>query len=56
MLDLSVMSFLDLKNVFGLVCHQYLLDVLHYLHLSPDVISYVTSCYSHLSAYASTAD
>ena len=52
MLDLSR----DLKNTFGLVCHQYLLDVLHNLHLPPAVISYATSCYSHLSAYVSTAD
>ena len=50
-----VMSFLDLKNAFGSVCHQYLLDVLHYLHLPPAVISYVTSCYSRLSAYVSIA-
>ena len=28
-----VMSFLDLKNAFGSVCHQFLFDILRYLNL-----------------------
>lgn len=48
------MSFLDLRNAFGSVCHQYLFDVLQYLKLPEAIISYVTSCYSQLSAYVST--
>ena len=53
-----IMSFLDLKNAFGSVCHQYLFDILQYLQLElPSAfISYIISCYSHLCAYVSTAD
>ena len=36
-----VMSFLDLKNVFESVCHQYLFDILQYIKL-PSVISYIS--------------
>jgi len=50
-----VMSFLDLKNAFGSVCHQFLFDVLRYLNLPPYFISYIVSCYSQLCAYVSTA-
>ena len=35
------MSFLDLKNVFESVCHQYLFDILQYIKL-PSVISYIS--------------
>jgi len=48
------MSFLDLRDAFGSVCHQYLFDVLQYLKLPDAILSYVTSCYSQLSAYVST--
>ena len=51
-----IMSFLDLKNAFGSVCHQYLFDILQYLELPSAFISYIISCYSHLCAYVSTAD
>ena len=49
-----VMSFLDLKNAFGSVCHQYLFDILQYIKLPSPVVSYITSCYSKLTAYVST--
>ena len=49
-----VMSFLDLRNAFDSVCHQNLFDVLRYLKLPDAILSYVTSCYSQLSAYVST--
>ena len=50
------MSFLDLSNAFGSVCHQYLFDILHYLNLPSAIVSYVSNCYSHLTAYVSTID
>jgi len=40
-----VMSFLDLRNTFDSVCHQYLFDVLLYLKLPDVVLAYVASCY-----------
>ena len=49
-----VMSFLDLKNAFGSVCHQYLFDILQYIKLPSAVVSYITSYYSKLTAYVST--
>ena len=48
----SILSFLDLKNAFSSVCHQFLFDILRYLNL---IISYIVSCYSQLCTYVSTA-
>ena len=53
---LIVISFLDLKNAFGSVCHHFLFDILHYLNLPPTFVSYIVSCYSHLCAYISIAN
>ena len=51
---LLAMTFLDLANAFGSVSHELILDMLVHCKLSQEVISYITSLYSKLTAYVKT--
>ena len=54
-LPLSI-SFIDLKNAFGSVAHSYIYDMLNYLHPPKEIVLYVKSLYSSLSAHIATKD
>ena len=49
-LPLSV-TFLDLKNAFGSVSHQLIVDMLDHVGVPRQLRSYITSAYLQLSAY-----
>ena len=48
------MSFLDLKNAFGSISHSLIHDILDYIKLPTEFVSYITKSYSHLSATIKT--
>ena len=48
------MSFLDLKNAFGSISHSLMHDILDYIKLPTDFVSYITKSYSQLSATIKT--
>ena len=48
------MTFLDLENAFGSVSHELILDMLVHCNLPQEVISYIASLYSKLTAYVKT--
>ena len=50
------LSFIDLKNTFGSVSHQYILDMLSHVNVPAIVHLYISNLYSSLSAYISTKD
>ena len=49
-------TFLDLKNAFGSVPHNLILDMLSHIQLPSEVTSYIAQCYSKLEAQVSTKD
>ena len=51
-----VMLFLDLKNAFGSVCHQYLFDILQYMKLPSLVIFIIIMTMSHTTKYIHQRD
>ena len=48
------MSFLDLKNAFGSISHSLIHDILDYIKLPTEFVSYITKSYSQLSATIKT--
>ena len=49
-------TFLDLKNAFGSVPHNLILDMLSHIQLPSEVTSYIAQCYSKLEAQVSTKE
>ena len=45
------LTFIDLRNAFGSVTHQYIHDVLKYINLPTPINQYVQNLYSPLSAH-----
>ena len=49
-----VITFIHLRNAFGSISHNLLLDMLAHVKPPVEVSSYITSMYSKLSTYVST--
>ena len=49
------LSFIDLKNAFGYISHNYISDIKS-IKLLPQFTSYLTNLYSSISAHISTKD
>lgn len=48
------LSFIDLKNAFGSISHCYLFDMLKHINIPSEVLAYLESLYSSISAFVST--
>ena len=50
------LTFIDLRNAFGSVSHDYIQDILEYVQLPKEVQEYISAFYGKLSAYIATKD
>ena len=50
------LSFIDLKNAFGSISHNYISDIIKLIKLLTQFTSYLTNLYSSISAHISTKD
>ena len=51
-----LLSFIDLKNAFGCVSHQYIQDMLKLIRVPAEMLAYTRNFYSSLSACVATED
>ena len=50
------LSFIDLKNAFGSISHNYISDIIKLIKLPTQFTRYLTNLYSSISAHISTKD
>lgn len=51
-----VHDFLDLRNAFGSLSHQLIVDVLKHVSIPTPVIGYINNTYSQLKGFTSSPD
>ena len=52
----ACITFLDLRNAFGSIQHNLIMDMLHFVRIPHPIIHYIKDCYQQLQGYISTKD